>query len=207
MHHPVAGILQLILVAAVVPASGIAGRALLLLLLLVLHPGRARAVAGALARARWLLLALTIAAALPSVIAGGRAEPALIGTVGAQLLPLLILITAVTVWVARYPAEVLSAAVALALRPLRFIHVDPARPAVILAGTLAAIPDTLARVQAIRSDGAGRMTALAGLLLDVERAPARGAAPMVPLPPMTRGATLVTAGWSLLLTAIVWAGL
>ena len=196
----------MIAVAIAVPALGLAGRASLILLLIALHTGRVRAVGGALTRARWLLVALSIAALLPHLIAGSGFSLVLMGMVGAQLLPLLILITAVTVWVAPYPSDVLSAAVALALRPLRLVGLDPTRPATILAGTLAAIPGTLARVEAVRAAGSGRLDALVQLVLDAEQEPASQTASLVPLRPVGSGALFAAAGWSILLAVLLALG-
>jgi len=206
LQHPITGILQLLIVAAVLPWLHDGGRAALLLALMLLHPDRIRALVDALVRARWLLLALAVAAALPQVIAGHALETPTWIAAASHLAPLLILITAVTVWVSPHDRDSLAGALGSALKPLRVIGLDPLRPATILTGTLTAIPATLVRVQALRAPGGDRLGGVAALVREAEAGPpaplTAGSTSTVP-----DGAWVIAAIWAFCLLAAVALGL
>jgi hypothetical protein len=201
--------IQLLALALVLPVLDDITRIVLLVVLIAAHPTLGRSVLSALVRARWLLFALTIAASLPMVSAlwssgdlSVQAVTVVATTTLARLMPITLLIVAVTVWVTPHGGEELSAAINSLLRPLRSLGVDTARAGIILTGTLAAIPETLARVQQVRARGDGHLDALAALVRQAETSGPGS----LPMPGVTsripRSALILMAAWIAGVTAV-----
>jgi hypothetical protein len=195
LQHPLIGIIQVLALALAVPFLGKFALVWVTALLMLLHASRLSELVSAFSRTRWLLLALLVASLLPTIVAGQTLSLLSLIEAGARLLPIVLLITAVTVWVSPHPGPALSAAITKSLRPLRFAGVDPSRSAVILAGTLAAIPSTLERVRSVRTGDMDYLDAVATLVRHAERAEDHSFSDPVALNPISAVDLLLFSAW------------
>lgn len=188
--HPFVRLLLLILLAAVLPALGLAGLALVFAAILVTcrfsAAGDWRRLLGAVRRLRWLLASLFVVhlgfADDRFAILGGSIwlpAPAAVELACERAGLLVVLLAAVELMRQTTPAETLAASLVRLLAPLRAAGADTRRFALRLAMTMEAVPESgrrladYARERGIRTRG---LSAWAHAAADLVRATEQRAA-------------------------------